>query len=534
MVRGAQRRIGWAGLVGLALVATLVLAACGGGDDGGEGPAGGGTNTAEDVDPAGVLRVNFELNTPRLELDPIEADSPVPFWVHYMIYDTLLRQRSDGSYEPGLAQSATIVDPSTIEVVLKPNLEFQDGTPLDAEAARFSILRIKDANEPRAFRMAELSQLRDIEVTSPTTFTIHLAQPIAGAFYNLLAHNETLIVSPAAAQAGTLPDQPVGAGPFRFVSRDSETLVLEKWDGFHDADAVRLARVEVVNINAANQPALINGLRSGAVDAAVVEYDSVAQLQDPTLETDVAVNPDSVIWVGMQCQAYPELQDERVRQALNYATDKEALNQALTGGEGEPMSQFIASDSQYFNEDIADAYEYDPERARELLEEAGATDLHLTMGVAQQGGVQLRTGEILQQQWEEVGVELELVATADTVTDYYINKNMMTYPTVQSRFWTDKITRNFMPGSVGNTCDPQSPEFTAMVNELSSLDPESPEAVELWKDIQAFLSEGAYAVYGIINVEPHAWNHDRVGNPTWRPNQLGDLYPDPLHMYIRR
>jgi peptide/nickel transport system substrate-binding protein len=529
-IRGSRiRRVR---LASVAVVAALVVGALGAVGGGAQARVGAANAPA---DTEGVLKLNWELNTPELKLDPVSLNSPVEGWVLYMIYDTLLRQKADGTYGPGLAKSATVVDAQTIEVELFPDLVFQDGTTLDAEAAKASILRNKAANSARSMRVAELGQVADIVVDSPTNFTIKLSSPIAGSFYNLLAHNETIVVPPTAAP-GSLDANPVGAGPFRFVSRDAETLRLEKSDTFRDAKKVKLSGVEIVNINAANTPALINALRDGAVDAAVISYDTVPQLQAPPLETEVLSNPDAVVWISMQCQAYPDLFGKpEVRMALNYATDKEALNRTLLGGEGEAMSQFVASDSKYYDDSLANSYDYNLKKAKKLLADADVTTpLPLTMSVPQQGGLVLKVGEVLQQQWKKAGIDLSLVPGTNAVTDYYVNKTTMTYPTVQSRFWTDKITRNFMPGSVGNTCDPQNPEFTADVNRLRGLDPNDPAAVKLWKDVQGFLNENAYAIYGVMNVESRAWNDDRVGNATWRPNQLGNQYPDVINTYIKR
>ena len=75
--------------------------------------------------------------------DPTTVPSPADWYVQQWIYDSLLRQNADGSYSPGLAKSAKVVDPQTIEIELRPNQKFSDGTPLDADAVKFSIERTK-------------------------------------------------------------------------------------------------------------------------------------------------------------------------------------------------------------------------------------------------------------------------------------------------------------------------------------------------------------------------------------------------------
>lgn len=522
----------WLRLVGLLLLPALLLAACGGDDDN-NGAAGDVADTEDGdaaVDPDGVLRLGFDLTS--LKMDPILANAPTEFYIHYMMFDTLLRQKEDGTYEPGLARSADIQDPSTLKVTLKPGRTFQDGTPVDAAAVKFTIDRNVAANAGRAFRVAELSQIASVEVVSPTELTIKLKTPIAGSFYNLLAHNETMPISPAAAAAGKNFDAaPVGAGPFRFESFNaSDRLKLVKWDDYPEADDIRLAGVDIVHVTAQSG---LNALRSKTIDAITISQDQVPQVGG-VAKTRTKSSPDSVLWVSLQCEAFPQLADVRVRKALNFATDKDELNQQLYDGEAEPMSQFWTKESKYYNKDIADAYDYDVEKAKKLLAEAGVPNLELSMATTAGAPIIGQVPEILQQQWSKAGIKLEIVATQNSVTDYYVGKKMASIPTPQTRFWTDKITRNFVPGSVGNTCDPKDPAFTTLVQELRGLEPASDEAIELWQEISEYLSDNALGVWGLMTTVSNAWLDERVGNITWRANQVGNLIPDARHVFIKK
>jgi ABC-type transport system substrate-binding protein len=158
-----------------------------------------------------------------VRFDPTTTPSPADWYMQQWIYDSLLRQNADGSYSPGLAKSATVVDPQTIEVELRPNQTFSDGTPVDAEAVKFSIERQKASGNVGSVR-AELNEVESITVDSPTKLTINLATPVAGQFFNLLANGETYVVSPTAVQSGTsLDEKPVGAGPFVLESFSPES-----------------------------------------------------------------------------------------------------------------------------------------------------------------------------------------------------------------------------------------------------------------------------------------------------------------------
>ena len=97
---------------------------------------------ASSNDSGGVLRIPYDLTAfGGAKWDPTTPTNPDIWYAQTWIYDTLMRQNADGSYSPGLAKSATATDPQTIVVELKPNIKFSDGTPLDAEAVKFSIER---------------------------------------------------------------------------------------------------------------------------------------------------------------------------------------------------------------------------------------------------------------------------------------------------------------------------------------------------------------------------------------------------------
>jgi len=543
----------WAARVGAValLPALLALASCGdddGDSDGGSGSAttaeagpattgsggstdaGAATTAPSDVDPDGVLRIGYNLaGSGGIFFDPVQQLSPADFQVHYHVYDTLLRQREDGTYAPGLATEARVVDPQTIEVTLQEGVMFQDGTPFEADDVAFTIERNIASQKTAPFRISELAAVASVDVESPTELTIRLSTPTAGSFYNLLAHNETMPVSKDAVERGVdLNTNPVGAGPFKLVSQDAQRIVLEKWDGYFQADEIKVKGVEWVQADPAS---LITALRSGAVDVANTTADQNEQLAGSGLEARSVLSPNSVYWLAMQCDVNPALGDARVRQALNFATDRDAVNATAFYGKGHPMSQFWAPGNDFYDPSLEDVYTRDVAKAKQLLADAGYTDLALTLIITP--GQAQRVGEILQGQWGEAGISLDLVPTTNITQDFFIDHKTDLMAQPQSRFWTDKITRTFVPGSIGTTCDPRDPEFTAMVAELRALDPDDPRAVEVWQDINRFIADHALAVFLVNGTLGNAYDPDRVGNPAWTPNQLGNLFPDMHQVYVK-
>src|SRR5262249_11798109 len=155
-------------------------------------------------------------------------------------------------------------------------------------------------------------------------------------------------------------------------------------------DQIKLAGIEY---DQTTIPSVVQALRSKAVDVVSLSPDLLAQLAGSGLELRNQPSPNAVAWVNLRCDTVDAFKDVRLRQALNYATDKVALSKALYGALGQPMSQFWPSSSPFYNSDLANAYAHDVAKAKDLLAQAGQSSLALTMAI--QPGVSQRTGEIL-------------------------------------------------------------------------------------------------------------------------------------------
>jgi len=538
-------------LVAVALAATL--AACGDDDDNGAGqggddrPAattassgdassssttGAAADADEDVDPDGVLRWGVDLagggGPPFFE--PTKGAVPGGLiHVQLLLYDALLRPTADG-YEPALATEARVVDPSTIEVELREGVVFSDGTPLDAEAVKFSIERNLAAERNAKFR-AEFYTLQSVEVTGPLSLTLRLSQPVAGAFYPLLGGLETFVVSPTAAQApgADLNAKPVGAGPFTLVEYVPERHVrFAKNPTYWDADRIRVSGVEFIHVGAG--PERLNALRSGAIDFANFDVTDLASLQGGSIESHRQPSPASQLWAPI-CKSQAPVDDVRVRQALNYAVDREAFSQALTGGAGEPTWALWPESSPLFPEDLKGHYEHDPERARALLAQAGHPD-GLQLSIIPTPGAATRAAEILQAQWQEVGVDLQIVTSSNIVEDLYNRRSAPIGLVPSTRPGLDKVASNYTPGQVSNLCQYDDPELSAVVAELRGVPESDPRAIELWKEAQRIVVEDALSVWMIFLPLVTAWDSDRVVDPAVRVAGLTPV-PDVWQLAIK-
>lgn len=533
-----RRRLQGPGLA-LTLALGLVLAACSSGSESG----GGSTTTppplTADVpdegafDPTGVVKVAANLVVfDGLDLDPAKASSPNEFPQLRLIYGTLLIANTDGTFGYDLAESAEVVDPSTVSVTLREGLTFSDGTPLDAAAVKASIERNRDANNTTTMR-AELLEVASIDVGSPTELTIRLSSPVAGSFFPLLAAIETQVVSPAAVAADSVGSNPIGAGPFTVTRYDADTtLVLAKSESYWNADEIRVGGVEF--LHAESGPARINALRQGQVDYAQANAEDPNALRGGSVVVDIRPSDSSFIFIPM-CKTTPPFDDVRFRQALNYAIDREAINNAILNGDGEAMRGLWSQESVYFPPAFADVYPYDPDTARRLVAEAGAEGTSfgiLTVGQTSSD----RVAEVIADQWTQIGLNVHTVPSTNILEDFYASPTprQPAAVTPMTRTGIDKVSRILQAGSVGNVCDYNNDQLNALVTEIRGVEGGTPAAIDAWTQLQELIVvEEALGAFVVFTPQINAYNEQRLGGVEFIPDVFGNLFLDIYKVYVR-
>ncbi len=355
--------------------------------------------------PPRVLRVCDDVVAP-VTLDPRRQFSEKNYTIIRQIFDGLVRFDPAGRIEPALAVSWTRVDPLTVEFKLRPGVRFHDGEPFDAEAVRFSIESLIDPKT--AFPGAGfLDSIEKAEVVSPLTVRIRTKFP-DGILLNRLAALVVIVPPLAASRGGQdgFAAHPVGTGAFRFAHWEKKELVLEAnadyWAGRPKFDGLAF-----LFLPTAEQVA---GLLRGDVDV-VTELPGTDTLKVMQSEGARVVKKESFYTVGASVNiSSGPLADVRVRRAINYAIDKDALIRYDVLGNARPLASLTMPGEIGHDRELR-PYPYDPKRARALLREAGYPHgLKLKVVVKAQGE---RTMKIVAAQLRKVGIELETRPTTD-------------------------------------------------------------------------------------------------------------------------
>jgi peptide/nickel transport system substrate-binding protein len=406
------------GLVGL----LLGTAACGGGDEENASPAQEGTvdDASEQGEPVegGEITVGLEAETNSwLPSEGFFAEPGTN--VAFAIYDPLMKRTADGELKPYLAESMEPNEDLTEwTLTLRPDVQFHDGTPLDAQALKTIFDQYLTA--PTSNVATSLAGVASLDVVDDLTVRYNLAAPDA-AFPDVLTSAPGMPFSPTAAAAAG-PDagaNPVGTGPFEFVSwqRDS-ALVVERNENYWQEGLPHLDKITFRPIP--DEDTRLSSLQSGDIDALQTLRQSTvgrARELDGVDNYEYLGNGSTVSLINT---SRPPFDDVRVRQALAHAIDQPALIDVLGGtGLTPEATQYFSPDSPFYSEEAAEAFPgYDPERAQELYDEyindpqrsdgqPVGTDLSFTFNCPPDPSLN-ELSQLYQSFWSTLGMDVQL------------------------------------------------------------------------------------------------------------------------------
>ena len=349
--------------------------------------------------PQGELRVAIPW-TPE-NLDPTMNLSSIRAMVGVTMFDSLVGRDADNRIVPQLAESWRLVDDTTWQLKLRRSVVFHDGEPFNAEAVRFTFQRVLDP-EQKSPNRANMAEIARVDVIDDYTVNLVTRQPYAPLINRLL---DFPIVPPRyAAEKGNqgMALRPVGTGPYRFVELvKDDRLVVEAFDR-HWRGAPRIRRVVYKPIPEPFTRAA--ALRNNEVDLITTIPPNLARELEGVGGIRAQRVPSSwIIYLGLNAFKKP-LSDVRVRQALNYATDVDAIVKNILEGNGRRLEGPLTP--QMFGYDASvKGYPHDPARARKLLAETGYPDgLEITLespAGRYQGDKEI--AEALGGQWQKAG-----------------------------------------------------------------------------------------------------------------------------------
>lgn len=358
----------------------------------------------------GILKVSIERDIENFEPQKNYGTSTPLFQGH--IYETLVGYGPKGELIGVLAEEWSQQDPTTWVFKLRANVKFHDGQDFTADDVAYSIKRLLDP-ATGATRAGLLSVIKDVEIKDPRTVVLRLARPY-GTLPLALSLTDVAILKKGWAAAGNNYNQATnGTGPFRLAKYERNVVYrLERNKNYWRSDMPYLDAIEIVPIG--DTPTRINALLSRDVDiASLIPWERVAEIES---NKDMAVTKtfDSFMLLRLNPKRKP-FDDVRVRQALNYAIDREALSALAWGGGAQAMSSaFIRPDSAWFTPP-ATKWSHDPQKARDLLAQAGLKPSDLKFTLFSIPFVHLPTSEVIVNQLKQFGMDVTLQTIENAV-----------------------------------------------------------------------------------------------------------------------
>ena len=487
--------------------------------------------------PEGVLIVG-QIAEPK-SLDPATVTAVNDFRILVNVYEGLTRYKSGTlEVEPALATDWQVSEDGTeYTFTLREGVKFHDGSPFNAEAVKFNFDRMLNEDHPYyntgPFPLSFFfSAVEETTAVDERTVKFKLNAPYA-PFLSNLAYPTGLMVSPEAVKAkGTdFGRNPSGTGPFKFAEwRSNEAVVIERnpdyWGEPAKTQAIVFRPITDANTRVAE-------MLAGGIDLMVeVPPTSLSQFQGADFSVAEQAGPH--VWFLILNAKEGPMADKRVRQAANYAINKEAIvNDVLEGTADVAAGPTPPAFAWAYNSDL-DPYPYDPDKARALLKEAGAEGAELTFYVTEGGSGMLdpvAMGTAIQADLAAVGLKVKietyewntflgevnpgLEGKADMAEMAWMTNDPDTLPYLALRTdaWPDK--GGFNSGYYSN------PEVDKLLEAARSATDQQ-ERARLYKEMQAIVQEDAPWVF-VANWKQNAVTNDRVENFDLEPSFLLQL-----------
>src|SRR5438105_3872487 len=323
-----------------------------------------------------------------------------------LLYDSLVRRDDHFNLQPSLAERWDIPDPRTYIFHLRHDVYFHNGAQLTSKDVKWTLESLITGSVVSS-KSSTYKFIDRVESTDDFTVILHLKEPYSSLLWNL--SDGALAIVPYGS-GKELAHAPVGSGPFKFVSEEQDNeLVIERNERYW-GDKPRVQRVRFAVIPDVTTRAL--ELRKGSADIALnaLPPDMLEPLrQDPNLE--VEITPGTVLMYLAFNLRDPILKDARVRQAIAYATDRQAMIHYLWRDTASPADG-VLPEQHWAHAPNLPKYEHDPARARKILDDAGYREVngvrfHLTIKTGTEEATRLLAA-VLQQQLREVGIALDI------------------------------------------------------------------------------------------------------------------------------
>ncbi|MGA7673364.1 MAG: ABC transporter substrate-binding protein [Nitrolancea sp.] len=371
--------------------------------------------------------VTFVRGADSDNLDPVTNDGNINIWVFMSIYDQLIRVANNGlDLAPSLAEKwDTSADGMTFTFHIRQGVKFSDGSDMTTDDIIYSLKRAQTQTGDGDWTFT-LAQVKDITAPDANTISITLNQAWAPFLADISMFNSSVISKAFADKIGeaNLTQQCMGTGPFALKAwNKAQNIILVKNEHYWQ-DGLPLVDQITLNVVPDSNSRLLQ-VKGGQVDGDIGQNDvPLSSVADLKSQSDLQViNFTSTYnnFIVINCRNAP-LTDVKVRQALNYATDKESLIKTILYGQADVSNSFMPKGALYWNPDQK-GYPYDIDQAKTLISQSSSPDgVSISIDVGSGNQLQQQIATALKSMWEPAGITLDIQQYEQAVaSDRYRN-----------------------------------------------------------------------------------------------------------------
>lgn len=474
--------------VSVMLILSTVLCGCADGN----GESSSGDNSSKEPSYGGSVVVGIQQDID--SLDPHKAVAAGTKEILFNIFEGLVKPDENGNLINAVADSYTVSDDYLeYTFTLREGIKFHDGRPVTVEDIKYSLERASGLLDGTAL-ISSLKKISSVNIVDQKTVKVVLSTADTEMIYNFTA---AIIPKP---DSGEESAQIIGTGPFKFVSYTPQgSVVIEKNNDYWQEGVPYLDKVTFKIVSGTDSAML--ELKAGTID--IYPYLTDSQATELASTFNVKFDATNLIQALFLNNSVAPFDNEKVRQAMNYAIDRNEINLFVSGGRASIIAAPMIPGLKDYYEDCTGMYPYDTAKAKELLAQAGYPDgFEMTITVPANYSFHMQTAEVIVEQLAKVGIKAKIDAVEwDTWLDKAYNKRQYqtTICGITSDLSPDYVLNRFVSSSSKNFTNFKSDKYDeAYAKTTDAIDKN--EKIEGYKNLQKILADEADSV--CIQVTP--------------------------------
>lgn len=421
--------------------------------------------------------------------DPHTVEAAGDEEILFNIFEGLVKCTATGEFVPALATSYTISDDALSYVfTIRQGVTFHNGEEMTPEDVIYSLSRAAGLSNGLPLKRG-LADVKSVTKTGENEVTVTLNHPDA----ELIAFFNAAIIP---ASVADINKTPIGTGPFKFISYSvGASVVLSKNESYWLEGVPYLDKV-TFKVTADIDAAFLE-LQSGSIDIfPYLTADKAAQLKE---KFQILSGDTNMVQIFALNNAVKPFDNPKVREAMNYAVDRDELISLLMDGDGTKLVTGMSpAMGDYYNTSLDGSFAYDKEKAMSLLAEAGYPEgFSATIKVPSNYQIHVKTAEILADQLSRVGIDISIVSVdwATWLNDVYTGRNYeSTVIALTSEYAPRDVLSRYVSDSDSNFINYANTAFDDTFSQVST-ELDQTKRVELYRDLQTFLLNDSASVY---------------------------------------